>query len=107
MNRGEGLPGDGLEGLEHANSVERGALEDVISFAIQVAVQGLDGEDVPEVPLVVLEDEGDLPERLVQLVRFLFRFVRLSTFASSIGSCESATNTMPSTPFSTSLRVVL
>ncbi len=31
----------------------------------------------------------------------------LSTLASFIARCESATKTMPSTPFKTSLRVVL
>src|SRR5262249_16931802 len=39
--------------------------------------------------------------------RFSSKFVKLSTFSCIFSYCESATNTMPSTPLSTSWRVVL
>ena len=39
--------------------------------------------------------------------RFSLRLWKLSTFASSMAACESATKTTPSTPLSTSFRVVL
>jgi len=54
----EGELGDLLEGLENTVAVNRGRLvENVPPVRIEIAVELFDGEDVLQIPLVVLQDE--------------------------------------------------
>jgi hypothetical protein len=62
---------------------------------------------LPRSRLLYWKTRGSVSSPIPISARFSRRFFRLSRFGSAIGRCESATKTMPSTPFRTSFRVVL
>ena len=62
---------------------------------------------IRQVALVVLQDVGNVVDVQFERLEILLQVGKAFTFSSILSYCESATKTIPSTPRSTSWRVVL